>query len=228
MTNQTTVTPAIRLSESPDWGYLLREFEDHYRLLESGGSAPIRAHQRAVRASIAGIVRDDPVMAPPRPQDLPVTRHLRRALDEGKLERSPSFIRAIEAIAPQLTWQYGYEKVPKGLAARYGFAEFAGPNGPVLTDRVILGIVLFAPRCIYPAHAHDGITESYVCLSGAMSENNQGVFAPGSLIYNPPGHTHRITISEFSPCLLAYAWQGDPEALGGQKMVFSRPRRPVS
>lgn len=228
MTEQGVEVPAVRLSDSPDWGYLLREFEDHYRLLSSGGSVPIRAHQRAVRAAIVGIGRDDPPLATSRPQALPVTRHLRRALDEGKLGRSPGFIRAIEAIAPDLTWQYGYEKVPRGLAARYGFAEFAGPNGPVLTDRVILGLVLFAPRCVYPAHAHDGITESYVCLSGAMSENNQGVFAPGSLIFNPPGHTHRITVSEYSPCLLAYAWHGDATALAGQKMVFSRPRRPVS
>lgn len=228
MTAEDTDIPAARLSENPDWGYLLREFHEHYRLLSSGGSAPIRAHQRSVRAAIAGIIRDDPVLAAPLPRNLPVTAHLRRALDEGKLERSPGFIRAIEAIAPDLTWQYGYEKVPKGLAARYGFAEFAGPNGPVLTDRVILGLVLFAPRCIYPAHAHDGITESYVCLSGAMSENNQGVFAPGSLIFNPPGHTHRITVSEYAPCLLAYAWHGDARALLGQKMVFSRPRRPVS
>lgn len=219
---------ATRLADNPDWRYLLHEFHEHYRHLSSGGSAAIRTHQRAVRAGIAATMRDNPPLGGPAPFDLPVTRHLRRALDEGKLERSPGFIRAIEAVAGQLTWQYGYEKVPKGLATRYGFAEFAGPNGPILTDRVILGIVLFAPRCIYPAHAHEGITESYVCLSGAMSENNQGVFAPGSLIFNPPGHTHRITVSEYEPCLLAYAWHGAAPALAGQKMVFSRPRRPAS
>jgi hypothetical protein len=33
-----------RLSDNPDWGYLLREFYELYRFLPSGGSVPIRAH----------------------------------------------------------------------------------------------------------------------------------------------------------------------------------------
>ena len=94
--------------------------------------------------------------------------------------------------------------------------------GPVETREVILGLVLFAPGCTYPAHAHSGITESYVCLSGAVSENHQGVYAPGSMIFNPPEHLHRITVSDREPALLAYAWIGRPEDLAGQKMVFTR------
>lgn len=213
---------ASRLSDHPDWGYVLREFHEHYRGLSSGGSAPIRTHQRNVRARLTAIERDNPPLTAPEPGSLPVTRHLRRALDRGKLAGGATFIRAIEAVTGTLAWRYGYTRVPRGLAAKYGFAEFAGPNGPVLTDRLILGIVLFAPGCIYPAHAHDGIDESYVCLSGAMSENNQGVYAPGSLIFNPAGHTHRITVADREPCLLAYAWAGPPDRLAGQKMVFAR------
>jgi len=152
------------------------------------------------------------------------SRYLRRALDQGREASGASFIRAIEAIAHALEWQYGYDKVPVGLASKYAFAEFAGPRGPVLSDDLILGLVLFAPGCIYPAHAHEGITESYVCLSGATSENNAGVYGPGSLIFNAPGHMHRITVSDREPSLLAWAWEGPPEALAGQKMVFSRPR----
>jgi dimethylpropiothetin dethiomethylase len=212
------------LHDQPDWLYLLREFHDHYRELSSGGSEAIRGHQRRVRAHVAALIRDGAAFAPPAPAALPVTAHLRRALDRGKLERGASFVRAIEAVAPALLWQYGYERMPRGLARKFGFAEFAGPNGPVVTRRVILGIVLFAPSCIYPAHAHDGITESYVCLSGAMSENDQGVYMPGSLILNAPGKSHRITVSDREPCLLAWAWEGPPERLGGQKMTFSRRR----
>lgn len=116
----------------------------------------------------------------------------------------------------------GYESVPKGLAGKYAFAEFAGPYGPVVIPDVILGVVLFAPRCTYPNHAHSGISESYICLSGAISENDEGVLAPGSMLYNPPGKPHRITVSDQEPSLLAYAWHGRPEELAGQKMVFSR------
>jgi dimethylpropiothetin dethiomethylase len=211
-----------RLSDNPDWGYLLREFYELYRFLPSGGSVPIRAHQRVVREAISRTIKENAEIRLREPNILPVTQHLRRSLDQGKSKKSTGFIRSLEAVSPSLTWQYGYEKVPKGLERSYGFTEITGPNGPVITRKVILGLVLFAPGCTYPTHAHDGISESYVCLSGAVSENNHGVFAPGSLIYNPPNHLHRITVSDRNPSLLAWAWIGDEEKLAGQKMVFSR------
>ena len=211
-----------RLSDWPDWGYLLREFYELYRFLPSGGSAPIRGHQRRVREAIGRLEKINPEMRFPGPAEKPAIRHLRRALDEGRAERHSHVIRAIEAIAGELSWQYGYDRMPRGLAEKYAYAEFAGPVGPIVSSEVILGIVLFAPKCTYPAHAHDGITESYVCLSGAASENNQGVYAPGSLIFNPPGTRHRITVSDREPCLLAYAWEGPQEKLAGQIMNFRK------
>jgi len=89
-------------------------------------------------------------------------------------------------------------------------------------DDLILGLVLFAPGTTYPARAHDGITESPICLTGAVSENDTGVHAPGSLIFNPPEHLHRITTAEQQPSLLAYAWVGAPEVLASHKMSFTR------
>ena len=216
----------VRLSDVPDWRYLLREFHDHYRALSSGGSRPIRAHQRGVRARITSLVRANPEITATEPTLKPVTTHLRRALDRGRAASGASFIRAIDAVTHTLEWQYGYDKVPAGLANKYAFAEFAGPRGPVRSHDLILGLVLFAPGCIYPAHAHEGITESYVCLSGATSENDAGVYGPGSLIFNAPGHMHRITVSDREPSLLAWAWEGSREALQSQKMVFSRARAP--
>ncbi|MGB8623113.1 MAG: dimethylsulfonioproprionate lyase family protein [Paracoccaceae bacterium] len=215
----------IRLNDMPDWRYLLREFYEIYRFLPAGGSPVIRTHQRAVREAVSRVLRVNPSVQANIPDTKPVTAHLRRALDEGRQERHAALIRAIDAVKPQLSWQYGYEKVPRGLDRKFAYAEFTGPSGPVLTDEVILGVVLFAPGCTYPAHAHDGITESYVCLSGAVSENNQGVYSPGSLIFNPPGQMHRITVSDLEPSLLAYAWIGPKEKLGNQKMVFTRTRK---
>jgi dimethylpropiothetin dethiomethylase len=149
---------------------------------------------------------------------------LRRALDEGKQGALAPAVRALDAVAHDLSWQYGYEKVPKGLTNSYAYAELAGAQGPVVSHDIILGVVLFAPGCTYPAHAHKGITESYVCLSGAVSENHQGVYVPGSMIFNPPEHLHRITVGDREPALLAYAWMGDPADLHQQKMVFTRAR----
>ncbi|MGF1501598.1 MAG: dimethylsulfonioproprionate lyase family protein [Paracoccaceae bacterium] len=184
----------------------------------------IRSHQRAVREAISRTVAKNPVVLPRAPEWKPVAAHWKRALDQGRRESTQTVIRALESVGPELAWLYGYEKVPKGLADKFAYAEIAGPHGPVQSDDVILGVVLFAPRCTYPAHAHDGLTESYYTLSGAVSENDEGVYAPGSLILNPPGRMHRITVGESEPALLAYAWHGPLEKLQGQKLVFTRAR----
>ncbi|WP_319826276.1 dimethylsulfonioproprionate lyase family protein [Thalassovita sp.] len=215
-----------RVSDQPDWLYLLREYYEMYRFLPAGGSRAIRAHQKQVREAISRLMRADPVLRDSPPASLPVTAHLRRALDEGRSGVLAPVARSLDAVRARLHWEYGYDKVPKGLARSYGYAEIAGPNGPVPSAEVILGLVLFAPGCTYPAHAHHDITESYIVLSGSVSENDYGVYAPGSSIYNPPGHAHRITVSDMEPALLAYAWIGNPAVLAGNKMVLgvSRPR----
>jgi dimethylpropiothetin dethiomethylase len=214
----------LRLDDCPDWRYLLREIHELYRRGKAGGSAKIRAHQRAVREAIGRILDANPSVIMREREDKPVTTHLKRAMDNGRQEPTRSIIRAIESIVPELCWLYGYEKVPRGLSQKYAYAEFAGPQGPVFTEEVILGLVLFAPKCTYPAHSHDGLTESYYTLSGAVSENDEGVYAPGSLIFNPPGRMHRITVSDREPSLLCYAWHGPKQMLAEQKMAFKRPK----
>lgn len=214
------------LSDRPDWGYLLREFHELYRRGKAGGSTRIRAHQRAVREAINRVVEANPPIIARVIEDKPVTAHLKRAMDNGRREPTQSIVRAIESVLPQLSWLYGYERVPRGLSKKYAYAEFVGPQGPVFSEEIILGLVLFAPACTYPAHSHDGLTESYYTLSGAVSENDDGVYAPGSLIFNPPGRMHRITVSDREPSLLSYAWHGPKQKLREQKMVFKRPAKP--
>lgn len=213
------------LSAHPDWIYILRDSYDLYRRISAGGSNKIRKHQRNVRERINRVLNSNAAVCGREYQPKPVLSHLRRALDNGRMERHAPFIRSLEAVTDTLTWEYGYERVPRGLKNKYAYAELAGPNGPVLTDEIILGLVLFAPGCTYPAHAHEGITESYICLSGTVSENDQGVYAPGSLIFNPPEQLHRITVADTNPALLLYAWEGNREKLASQKMVFSRKTR---
>lgn len=214
-----------KLSESIDWHYVLREFWAVYRFSSAGGSKPIRAHQREVRNRISAEMDTDPPVLEPRPSELPVCAWLGRAVDQGLLERTAPLVRALRRVTNTLTWQYGYDRMPRGLVRKYGFAELMGPNGPVESDRMILGLVLFGPRCTYPAHSHDGITESYMCLSGVVSEGDTGTYAPGSLLFTPPGKVHRITTGDFEPTLLAYAWTGTKEKLNHQKMQFTRAAR---
>jgi dimethylpropiothetin dethiomethylase len=213
------------LRDVPDWRYLLQEYDELYRYLPAGGSDRIKSHQRKVREAISRLLKKNGQLQPQQRAVKPVTAHLRRALDEGRQGVLAPVVRALDAVNHQLSWQYGYEKVPKGLANSYAYAELAGLSGPVFSEEIILGVVLFAPGCTYPAHAHKGITESYVCLSGAVSENHQGVYVPGSMIFNPPDHLHRITVGDREPALLAYAWIGDKADLHEQKMVFTRVRK---
>ncbi len=216
---------ALRIAERPDWVYLLREIKELYRRSGAGGSARIGAHQRQVRDTVGRLIGANPALLERVTEDKPVTTHLRRALDNGRQESTQSVLRALEPVLPALSWLFGYEKVPRGLASKYAYAEIAGPHGPVESADIILGLVLFGPKCTYPAHSHQGLTESYYILSGAVSENDEGVYAPGSLIFNPPGRMHRITVSNREPALLAYAWAGPRDKLADQKMEFSRKRK---
>ncbi|MEM0989260.1 MAG: dimethylsulfonioproprionate lyase family protein [Pseudomonadota bacterium] len=219
------MTDALKLGEAPDWLYLLREIRELYRRSGAGGSAKIRTHQRVVREAISKTIADNPAVVIAEREDKPVTAHLRRAVDNGRSGPMWPLIRALDAVLPHLSWLYGYDKVPRGLTKKYAFAEIAGGRGPVVSPGVTLGLVLFGPKCTYPAHAHDGLTESYYVLSGTVSENDAGVWAPGSLIFNPPGTMHRITVSDREPAALLYAWHGSVNKLADQKMVFSRKKK---
>lgn len=213
------------LEDLPDWGYLLSEIYWIYRHSSSGGSPPIRSHHRTVRERLGRAMAANPPFLAFEPEAKPVCAHLSRALDNGKRTNVGPLVRCLEAIAPELAWQYGYRAMPGKLDRKYAYAEFLGPFGPVVARDLILGCVLFAPKTIYPAHAHAGITESYICLSGAMSQNDTAVYAPGSLILNTPDFDHKITSCALEPTLVTYAWVGAPEELATNEMVFSRRRR---
>lgn len=214
-----------RLYDSPSWVYLLREFEKHYRLGSDGGSKAIRAHRKKVRETLMTVIEANPEIASRGPATRPVTAHLPRALDLGKDNVLERMARALERVSDRLTWEYGYEKVPRTLEKKYAYCEIAGPQGPVRSERLILGFVLFAPNTTYPQHSHSDIEESYVSIAGAWSENERAVHAPGSLILNVPGHEHRITTGRFDPVLLAYAWVGPDERLSAPGLKFSRSRK---
>ena len=213
---------AACLGDLPDWHYLLNEIYWVYRHSSSGGSAPIRTHHRVVRSRLRRTMDKDPEIRLLKPETKPVCMHLSRAIDNGKQSPMGPVVRCLEKIAPFLTWRFGYSAMPGKLHLKYAFAEFLGPNGPVMASDLILGCVLFAPKATYPTHAHDGITESYIILSGAMSQNNVAVYPPGALILNTPNHSHKITSCALEPTLVSYAWVGKAQDLATNEMVFQR------
>ena len=214
-----------RLRDCPNWTYLLQEFHGIYSRGSAGGSKAIRGHRKKVRDSLSFVIDLNPAIEPRKPVSKPVTAHLPRAFDLAASGPMAGMSRALERASAQLTWDYGYERVPQHLAQKYAYCEVLGPRGPILSDRLTLGFVLFAPRTTYPQHSHQDIEESYISVAGAWSENEFAIFAPGSLILNKPGHEHRITTGDHDPCLLAYAWVGPSEKLVQPGMKLSKPRR---
>ena len=210
------------LSDEPTWQYLIRDFIELYRAGSAGGSAKIRSHMVEVRTTLSKVLDDDPEVVQEEEVRLPVCVHLDRVLAGAAPFTTAKLASSLAGVRDHLVWQYGYEKVPRGLKQKFAFTEVLGNTGPIRSSRLKLGFVLFAPGTTYPAHSHKEIFESYINVSGHMSENDHGVFAPGSLIFNPPGHHHRITTADREPCLLAYAWTGDEEILANQKLSFSR------
>ena len=204
--------------------YLLREFEALYRAGSAGGSPMIRAHRKRVRDSLSAVIAANPGIADRECTVKPVVAHFARALDLGERAAMQGMARALREVRHQLSWEYGYERVPKALGRKYAYCEVLGPRGPVPSDRLILGFVLFAPKTTYPQHSHQGIEESYISIAGAWSENDAAVYAPGSLILNRSGDEHRITTGDSEPCLLAYAWTGSGEQLAAPGMKFTSPR----
>lgn len=219
------MTDAPRLSSHADYRYLLRDVDEVYRRSSAGGSKTIRSHQRRVRETLSRIVESDPEIRPREPSDRPVTAHLPRAFDLAEKGPLAAMSRTLARLARDFRWEFGYERMPKPLANRYAYAELLGPNGPVVAESLILGLVLFAPSTVYPQHAHEEIEESYVSLCGAWSENDAAVYAPGSLILNRSAHEHRITVGDRDPCLLFYAWVGPPSRLAAPGMTFTRERK---
>jgi len=226
MTSRTTKTgfeesSPTTLSKQPLWQYLLQDYLQLYRTGPAGGSRLIRAHMAHASALLAKAMEEDPPVVAGAGEALPVCVHLDRALSGASNYVTASLARSVGLIREHLVWRYGYDEVPDGLRLNFAFAEILGPVGPIRSDHLKLGLVLFAPSTTYPTHSHEDICESYINISGHVSENDTGVSAPGSLIFNPPGQQHCITTADREPCLLSYVWTGASETLRTHKLRFS-------
>lgn len=215
------MTGAEPTKATPEWLALLAAFDAAYGQAADAGSAPIADHTARLRQALARVQAGPPRLSPRPAADKPVTRWLPAALAAATRGPFADMAMALLAVADRLTWEYGYASLPEALARDYAYCEILGPQGPILADDLILGLVLFAPGTHYPPHHHKGIEESYLALSGRWSQNHAASHAPGSLVLNPPATEHEITTGSAGPCLLAYGWMGDPRRLAAPGMVLS-------
>jgi mannose-6-phosphate isomerase-like protein (cupin superfamily) len=144
-----------------------------------------------------------------------VTRFVEEAL-APKAGTIADVIGALRPIAAILPWRFSYSPradLP-GLENRMAWAEFVGPEAPIHSDKVCLGVTLIGPHTLYPAHFHPAV-ESYFVLSGTALWTAAGIsrsLPPGSFILHPGNVVHAMETFE-APLLAAYTWTGDIETL---------------
>ncbi|MFO8236609.1 MAG: dimethylsulfonioproprionate lyase family protein [Bacteroidales bacterium] len=201
------------------WYKFLAGFIYEYESLSASGNETIRIHMENVLNKLDNLA-NDPLVQRKEPATLPVVSYLKEAIIREIDRNNTPIFQAIKEIRKNLSWEYGYNKMPEDLKTKYGYCEIIGPNGNLYSDQIISGIMLLAPGCHYPNHKHENIEESYICLSGEVSVNNTGVFRTNSLIYTAPGELHQLTTGKFYSCLLLFSWVGTPEVLSNYKLTF--------
>ncbi len=164
----------------------------------------------AVSAALAAVAAERVAVAP-RAQ--PACRHLEAALALGAAGPAAPLVRALRPLVEGLRWRHEYD-VDDALPAfsrNFAYAEVAGPLGSVPSRTLCCGLVLMAPRTLYPAHAH-AATELYHVLGGRARWQRGGEpwapRPPGAFILHPSGVAHAMA-TEAEPLLALYVWYGD-------------------
>ena len=90
-------------------------------------------------------MKSNPYYTPRQPENNPVSAHWGRALDLADSGPLANLSRVLYRVESQLTWEYGYQKVPRELAKWYAYCEMIGLQGSIQAEGLMLGLVLFAP-----------------------------------------------------------------------------------
>jgi histidine ammonia-lyase len=158
-------------------------------------------------------LRDWPPELIARPIDarsLPVVGAL-RGLSRYAAPRTHPLVEAIAAVAGELDWRQTY--APADFGARflenYGFSEWIGQRGAVLSDKIACGVLVLGPDTEYPAHSHEA-EELYLPLAGRAwwrsGASDWRLREPGEWIYHSPWMIHAMRTGR-EPLLAAYLWR---------------------
>lgn len=161
---------------------------------------------------VVGLLHAAPTAhGPLAPSPHPILRHLASALAApapGAREAAAE----LGAIGPHLPWRYSYAERADApdLGDRVAFAELVGPDAPLRSGDVCLGLTLIAPRTLYPDHRHPAIELYYVLAGTAVwrAEGRAVVAQPGTFVLHPSGVSHAME-TRADPLLAVYTWSGD-------------------
>jgi hypothetical protein len=138
------------------------------------------------------------------------TRHLPAALRAGNAATA-GLLAAINPVIHFLPWRYSYPPRADApdLAQNIAFAEILGPEAPLRTDALCLGLTLIGPETLYPAHRHPAV-ELYLVVAGTATWTLDGVVRehpPGAVILHPSQAVHAMQ-THADPLLAIYFWTG--------------------
>jgi quercetin dioxygenase-like cupin family protein len=165
---------------------------------------------REIRTVLARLEKLPPATSGFSMSNHAVTRHIAAALRAGN-ESTAGLLDRIAPVSYFLPWTYSYplRADAPGLGQGVAFAEIVGPNAPIASDRVCLGLTLLGPRTLYPSHSHPAIEIYYVAagtavwtLDGVASER-----APGTFVLHPSHAIHSMETAA-EPLLAVYSWSG--------------------
>ncbi len=147
---------------------------------------------------------------PERPDasELPVCRHLSRALDSGEAGPASDVARALHDIAPSLAWAQNprYNADNKGAEFMDNYAWTGlGLTG---SDKMSFGVLLLGPGVTYPPTSYE--SEGVFLVIGGTPEWKSGddpwmQVKPGSIICRPYGGSEGKRPGN-EPMLALYAW----------------------
>jgi quercetin dioxygenase-like cupin family protein len=140
----------------------------------------------------------------------PVARYFEAALGAGTSATS-DILDAVRSVIGFLPWYNSYPKRDDDpdLGERIAFAEIIGPEAPLKSASVCLGLTLIGPNTYYPPHAHPAI-ELYYVISGTATWTADGISrqnSPGAFILHPSEIVHAMR-TEREPHLAVYSWTG--------------------
>ena len=146
-----------------------------------------------------------------QPRALPVLAHL-DAAGQSCPPASRGLLEYLLRFRETLFWGQTYNTDDFGaeFLLSYGWTEFAGPRGPIPSEKLACGVLILGPMTEYPAHSHQA-EEVYVPLSGTalwkMGASEWTERAPLEVIYHQSWTPHAMRTGK-DPLIALYLWRG--------------------
>lgn len=120
--------------------------------------------------------------------------------------------RSVLAAFGHVRWSefYAPDAWSDAFLSEFANGEGIGPDGALVSDRMILGLFVLGPNTLYPAHAHPA-EEFYLTLSGTPSfqigaSEPFAPLPPGAVAWHHSNVSHAIRTGP-EPFLAAFGWR---------------------